>query len=130
MLVAEVFYVLTMMTLKISLAIFFLRIMVRPWQRRTIYLAVGFATLFNIGYFFFAIFQCGYPSSALVVINKRIANKCVTRSQILGLSYTHGAITSLTDIVFAFLPIAMLRSLKMNRREKVTVGLILLLAAV
>lgn len=56
---AEVFYVLTMLVLKISLALFFLRIMVKRWQQKVVYVAITFSTLMSIGYFFFACFQCG-----------------------------------------------------------------------
>jgi len=118
-----------MSTLKISLAIFFLRIMIKPWQRKAVYLAVGISTLFNIGYFFFVIFQCGYPSSAMLFLERKMSDRCISRAPILGLSYTHGAVTSLTDVTFALLPLAMLHSLRMNMRERITVGLILVLAA-
>jgi hypothetical protein len=116
--------------LKISLAIFFLRIMIKPWQRRTVYVAVTLSTLFNIAYFFFAIFQCGYPSSASVFVIRRLTGGCVSSIQILGVSYTHAAVTMATDLTFAALPISILRGSSMKKREKWIIGFILILGAV
>jgi hypothetical protein len=129
LLVTEIFYVLTMLFLKISLAIFFLRIMVAPWQRRVVYITAGIATAFSLAYFFFAIFQCGVPKGPYVFFIRKLSGQCVTPTQILGFSYAHGAITSLTDVIFGFLPIPMLHHTTMNRREKTTVGFILILGA-
>lgn len=60
--VAEVFYILTMLVLKKSLALFFLRIMVKRWQQHVVYCAITLSTVMSIGYFFFACFQCGVSS--------------------------------------------------------------------
>jgi len=104
LLVTEIFYVLTMLVLKIALAIFFLRIMVSPWQRRIVFAAAGLSTVFNTGYFFYAIFQCGIPQGPYIFFIKKISGQCITAAQILGVAYTHGAITALTDLVFAIIP--------------------------
>jgi hypothetical protein len=129
LLVTEYFYILTMLVLKISLAIFFLRIIAKPWQRNLVYAAVTLSTLFNIGYFFFAVFQCGIPKGAFVFFIKKVSGKCINKAEILGVSYAHGAVTTFTDLIFAFLPVFMLHDTNMNRREKWTVGLILVLGA-
>jgi hypothetical protein len=126
----EVFYIVTMLTLKISIGIFFLRIAYRPWHRRIVYVAVGFSTVFSLAYLFFAIFQCGYFSSALVFFVRRLADKCVSRASNFALALTVGLITTLTDLSFAALPFAVLHNAAINKREKVIVGFILTLAAV
>ncbi|KAF2396227.1 hypothetical protein EJ06DRAFT_484040 [Trichodelitschia bisporula] len=127
---AEVFYIVTMVTLKISLSIFFLRIMVKPWQRNTVYGAVACSTLFGLAYCLFAIFQCGYPKNAMVFFIRKLNDKCISTAQNLGMGYTHALITTLTDLIFAILPVAMLKSSNMTSREKWTVGLILIMGAV
>lgn len=122
-------YVATMIVLKISIAIFYLRIMVHRWQRNTIYGSLAVVTLFSVAYFFFAIFQCGATTDPLVFMVRKLDDRCMTHAQILGASYAHGAITSTTDIVFAFLPVAMLRHSNMRSREKTLVVFILTLAS-
>jgi hypothetical protein len=119
-----------MMFLKISLAIFFLRIMVSVWQRRVVYLAAGLSATFNFGYLFFAIFQCGLPEGPRIFFIRRLTGQCVTRTQILGVSYVQGVITALTDVTFGILPIFVLMHTSMNLREKAIVTFILVLAAV
>jgi hypothetical protein len=130
LLVAESFYVVTMCALKISVAIFFTRVMVKPWQRWVVYVSVGLATAINIAYFFLIVFQCGVPNGGMRFLIRQLSKKCLTPAQFLGVSYTHGAISSVTDLIFAFLPVAILRQSKLQRRERMTVLLILTLAAV
>jgi len=130
LIVMEVFYIITMMTLKISIGIFFLRIAFRPWHRYIVYAAVGFSTVFSVAYFFFAIFQCGYFTSALIFFLRRVTDQCVSRVSNLALALTVGVITTLTDLSFAILPFAVLHRAAISKKEKVIVGFILTLAAV
>jgi hypothetical protein len=130
LLTAESFYVLTMLVLKISLALFFLRIMVKPWQQRVVYITITVSSLVSIGYFFFAVFQCGYTSgSAWVFFVRKLTDQCVTPTQIIAVSYTHAGVTTLTDIIFAVLPLFMLRGSRIAARERWIVSFILVLGA-
>ncbi|KIW08155.1 uncharacterized protein PV09_01088 [Verruconis gallopava] len=127
---AESFYVVTMCALKVSVSIFFLRVMIKPWQRKIVYASLLLATLINIAYFFLIVFQCGVPRGGMSFLIKQLAKKCLTPAQFLGVSYTHGAISSVTDIVFALLPFTVLRESKLRTRERATVVAILALAAI
>lgn len=119
-----------MMTLKISLAIFFLRIMVERWHRNVVIGAVTLSTAFSIAYFFFAVFQCGAPIDPFTFLIKKLSGRgCINSTQILGMSYTHSAITTVTDLTFAIVPLAILKGLNMRKREKIAVFFILLLGA-
>lgn len=129
LLTAESFYVLTMLMLKISLTLFFLRIMVKPWQQRVVYVSITISTLVSTAYFFFAIFQCGYPSNAWIFFIRKITNKCITPTQIIAVSYTHGGVTTLTDAIFAAFPLFMLKGSNMSLRERWIVSFILVLGA-
>jgi hypothetical protein len=129
LIVMEVFYIITMMILKISIGIFFLRIAYRPWHKRIVYVAVGFSTVFSVAYVFVSIFQCGYFTSALVFFLKRLADQCISRTSNFALALTVGVITTLTDLSFAILPFAVLHKATITKREKATVGFILTLAA-
>ncbi|KAF2432375.1 hypothetical protein EJ08DRAFT_585601 [Tothia fuscella] len=130
LIITECFYVLTMLVLKLSIAIFFLRIIAKRWQRVVVYISAGVSILINTVSFFFIVFQCGVPSSAYLIFIRLASGQCISRGQILGLNYGQGGITTLTDVVFAILPIFMLQGTNMNSRERWTVGFILLLAAV
>ncbi|KIW04482.1 uncharacterized protein PV09_04241 [Verruconis gallopava] len=122
-------YVATMLVLKISIAIFYLRVMVKSWQRRVICGTLGLVTIFSIAYFFFAILQCGPTVDPIKFMNRKLGGQCVSDAKILGASYAQGAITSVTDIIYAAMPVTLLRRSNMRARDKVTVMFILTLAA-
>jgi hypothetical protein len=118
LIISESFYILTMITIKISLGIFFLRIMVQKWQKRTIYAIVTVSTLIGLAYFFLAIFQCGFPVEAQIFWQRRVAGQCMSKSIIFGMSYTHAVVTAATDILLGVLPITIVKEAKINHREK------------
>jgi hypothetical protein len=117
-----------MIAIKVSLGIFFLKIMTRQWQRYVIYAAMLSSTVVGIAFSFFSTFVCGVPRP-LDVIEKEILGKCRKPIEILVISYFHGILTSSTDFIFASLSVSMLGKSKLGRREKATVTFILLLAA-
>ncbi|KAF2437130.1 hypothetical protein EJ08DRAFT_13952 [Tothia fuscella] len=125
LLVCETFYIITMLTLKISLAIFFLRILLRPWQRRVVYTAVTISTIFSTAYFFFAVFQCGVVRNSLDLFTRFSKEQCVSPASILGVSYTHAVITASTDWTFAVLPMVMIKTSRLEKKEKIIVGFII-----
>jgi hypothetical protein len=129
LMVAEAFYVVTMCALKVSVSIFFLRVMVKPWQRWVIYAALFAATAVNIAYFFVIIFQCGVPKGAMIFLTKQLAQKCLKKNEFLAASYVHGVITTVTDIGFAILPITIFKESRLGLRERLIVVAILMLAA-
>jgi hypothetical protein len=127
--VGEVFYILTMMALKVALALFFLRIIVEPWQRKAIYIALIVLTVYSTGYLIFAVFQCGVPHGTSLW-SRKLSGECVGTASILGLGYSYALVNALTDLIFVSLSIPMLRKVRINRREKVIVGGIFFLASV
>ncbi|TLD36890.1 hypothetical protein E2P81_ATG02672 [Venturia nashicola] len=129
LLVAEVFYILTMMVLKIALAAFVLRIIIEPWQRRVVYFNLTASTAIGSGYFFYAVFQCGVPHDKTFWI-QRLSGECAGTGSILGLGYTNALINALTDLSFVALAIPMLHKVRINFREKIIVGGIFVLASV
>jgi hypothetical protein len=126
-LVTEDFYILTMLALKMSLGTFFLRILVRTWERRIIYIIVTVSTLYGIGLFFFAVFQCGIFENAFDFWSKLTSHRCITPPQVKTVTYTYAIITIATDFAFALLPVKTLWESAMQMKEKLIVGFILLL---
>lgn len=94
--VAEVFYVLSLLALKISLSVFFLRLTVQLWQRRVVLVALAVSSSFSVLMFFFVVFQCGVYKNTTVFLLRRFSNQCASNSFTLGMTYTHAIITTLT----------------------------------
>jgi hypothetical protein len=122
LLISETFYIWTVLVLKISVGLFFLRLSVERWQKAIVWFLMFLSTSFSIGLFFFEIFQCGYFSTMLEFVIKKATNECVSGFTILSMTYTHAAITAFTDWVFVILPFFILKSSKMQTKEKIVVG--------
>ena len=115
-----------MIFLKISLGIFFLRIVIRPWHAIFVYAIMTVSTAFGIAYFFFALFQCGNPTK---ILENKLAGHCQSASTQLGMGYTHASVQAFSDWAFASLPVIILWDAKMDRRTKASVAFILMLGA-
>jgi hypothetical protein len=113
------------MFLKISIGLFFLQIVQTPRIRAVIYTCVGTSTIFSIAMLGFAIFQCGVYDNIWDFIGKRFTGKCVSDAAALGMTFTHGAITIITDWMFLILPFFILRGTLMAKREKLAIGFVL-----
>lgn len=115
------------MALKISLALFFLRFICGPWQKRTIYTTIIITTVFGTAYLLYATFQCGAPHG-LSFWERKLLGKCAGTASILGMAYTHGVLTALTDAVFLVLTIPAIIKIKIRSGERLVLGGILTLA--
>ncbi|KAF2396458.1 hypothetical protein EJ06DRAFT_240883 [Trichodelitschia bisporula] len=125
-LVAETFYLTTILFLKLSLGFFFLRVAIKKWQRRTIITTMTVSTIIHFYHIFFVIFMCGDPRNYL---QNRLNHKCVGRNVEVALAYEQAAVTTATDWIFALLPIPMLWNTSMDLRSKLSVGFVLSLGA-
>lgn len=127
---AEIFYLTTVMFLKLSVGLFFLGFLNSVPLRRLVYVIMGISTVFSIAMILFALFQCGLPTDAFHFVEKRLStNDCVSDSAALGMTYTHAVITILSDWTFVCLPFFLLRDSLMNRKEKWTLTGILAFAS-
>ena len=120
-------YILTTVALKISLAIFFLRIVVRQWQRRVIWIVTAIYTIYATAFAFVAVFQCGIPTNFLI---KEAVGICIKDDVLQPLNYIHASLNAISDWTFAFLPIFVLWNSQMPRSAKISAGLLLSLGAV
>ena len=130
LIVAEVFYIVTMVTFKISLAFFFLRLVKLMWERFVVYAAVAMSIVFGIAYLLFSIFECGVPTDRIGYALKRMELHCAPAGVIAGMGYTHAVTSCLTDWIFAVLPIPLLIKTPMPVREKIIVVIILAMGTV
>ncbi|KAI5204134.1 hypothetical protein E4T39_03808 [Aureobasidium subglaciale] len=116
-------YILTTVIFKLSLAVFFLRVVNQRWQRQVIIGSVTLYTLFGIAWLFVAMFQCGSPGN---YGKNEAAGKCLPFKTVLRpLNYIHGVFNAVTDWIFAIIPIFVVRSAQMHRQQKITVCTIL-----
>jgi hypothetical protein len=119
-----------MMALKLSLALFFFRIMVMRWQRWIILASITASTVFGVAYFFFAIFQCGWFSNIDMFIGRIVQGKCANKSVGLGMNYTYASLATISDWVCGLIPIFILRESTMLLKAKLIVCGLMFLAAV
>lgn len=125
---SEVFYILTTTALKISLGLFFLRLLTKPWQRRLFHTILAVSALYGVFYFFATIFVCGNPAKlADSLLGSR---RCAPTGFILATGYLYGIINVVADWIFTLIPILILIDSDMDRSSKISVGLVMGFAAI
>jgi hypothetical protein len=129
LLAADTFYVVTVAFFKISLGLFFMRVIVDQKQRTVIRWVVITFTTFSFGYFWFAVFQCGVPSGSHYW-QRRLANQCSPLKFSLSLGYIHALLSAGSDFTFMCLPYPLLRDSQLKTREKWLVSGILVFGTV
>ncbi|KAJ5483430.1 hypothetical protein N7530_002676 [Penicillium desertorum] len=107
---------------KISIGLFLLRFAPRKGYKVFIWVVIVLMTLYTAICFLTLIFQCQDIRSNW---DSSVKSKCFTPKQLLTLSYTNTALNILTDLIFAVLPVFMLRHLQVNRRVKASLICIL-----
>lgn len=122
------FYVATVTMIKISLGIFLSRIVVRKSHKIIIYVVVAVSTVWGCASMMVAVFQCGYPKSSEFYISQRINGRCITNATALGVAYTQGVVSALSDFIFTMLPLFILRDAQMEKRAKISLAIILCIA--
>ena len=123
------FYIVTMMTIKIALGVFFLRIFTAQYMLWTVKVIMAISSIFGVVYLFSVIFQCGAPINGPTFWVKILSNQCESKEFIYGLVYTHSTIMAVTDMIFVLLPYLLIRGSSKPRREKMVIGGILMLGA-
>lgn len=106
--------------MKLLVCTFYLRITVLKWQVWTVYALMGINAIYTIGYFILILNQCT-PVSFLWTQLRGAKGHCLPNRGILGTSYTHNAISILSDWILATMPLFMLKGSKLNRRAKAAV---------
>lgn len=128
LLAAESVYLLGMVTLKISLGLFFYRLLSTRKQRQILMGVVTLSTVMGISYFFWGLFQCGTPGVGDTFWFKRLTNRCKHEPQGAIWGYIHSGINTITDIILSTLPIPLVWKAKINKKDKIVVSAILILA--
>ncbi|ENI01638.1 hypothetical protein COCC4DRAFT_147400 [Bipolaris maydis ATCC 48331] len=124
--VSESSYVLTMMLIKISLAIFFARIVVKRWHLMVIYMFVTLSIMSSIATYFYVFLRCG-PNLDQYLI-RELMRDCTPIQLDIFMAYQQAVFNSITDVAFLFMPVLLLWNSPMERRAKISVGIILVVA--
>lgn len=114
-----------MVIFKISLGIFYLRILVSRWQRVTLYITVAVSTIYGIFFFFMILFQCGMPADYLL---NAVTDSCVGGSGFyMIVAMVAGVVNTVSDFILALLPIALVYKAPMTLLAKSSACMLLLL---
>lgn len=131
LLLGEFFYIWTVLILKLSVGLFYLRLSVEKLQKAVVWFLMGLSTVLSIVLFFIQVFQCGVPDNMIeFVIKKTTERGCISSQVVRSLTYTHAAITAFTDWAFVILPFFILRKSNMQSKEKIIVGILMAFASV
>jgi hypothetical protein len=117
-----------MITLKISLGLFFNRIMNEKWQKKALAITMSITLFVGIGYWLFSIFQCGIPNKGAAFWQKKLGNMCASDATAIGLGYTSGLVNAIGDVILCGLPIPVILKARLSSKEKAIISGIFVLA--
>jgi hypothetical protein len=117
LLAIETLYIATTAFFKVSLGLFFLRLLTRKWERRIIWSLIGVYSVYSFGYVFYATFQCGVPTGD-AFWTRKFFHRCGSDAVGLTLGYVHGTLTAGADLIFVILPLPAIYKSFLSRREK------------
>ncbi|EMD58555.1 hypothetical protein GGP41_006014 [Bipolaris sorokiniana] len=127
---SEVFYLLTTTFLKVSLGLFFLRVLTKKWQKHVFHTVLTIGVLYGFFYFFIVLFQCGDPRRIADGFIQKTSDKCLPQALRMSTGYIYGIINVLADWTFVLIPISVLMDSDLDRRSKMSVGIVMALGAV
>lgn len=116
------------MAIKASIAIMLLRLSVRPAHKVILWITIIVTEIYSAFFFFLFVFQC-IPSQYFWTRFTGGQGSCLDTSIIIGATYGYSAITCVGDLVFSILPVLLVWSLQMGRKEKAAVVAILAMGA-
>ncbi|KAJ8108448.1 hypothetical protein ONZ43_g6421 [Nemania bipapillata] len=126
----ELTYIVTGISLKLTVGLFLLRICGRKWQKIAIYTVLIVCIGFNSFYLFIAVFQCRPVEFYWEqYTNATINGRCLSSKLITSLTYAACAVNAAGDWVLGLLPIALVRGLDLAKRQKISIAAILALGA-
>ncbi|KAF2476778.1 uncharacterized protein BDR25DRAFT_203703, partial [Lindgomyces ingoldianus] len=109
------FYCITMISSKVSIGFFLLRVTVKKIHAWIIYVAMSISILAGVVFFFVCLFQCTPVSHFW---KRDQPGKCININAIIGLSYLYSIFSIVSDFTFAILPGFLIWGLQLKRRTK------------
>lgn len=127
-LACEVLYLVEQILLKASLAIFFLRIVTVTWQRRVFQALICFYELYTLALFFCVLFADGRPTGHNILLGSA-SNPDFDHALFGPLNYIQTVLNIVVDITFTMIPIFVVSKALMPLREKISISVLILIAA-
>src|ERR1700761_4579329 len=115
----------SMIFLKLSIGVFFLRILMTQRQRYAVYIVMVMSVTVNVLDTFWNIFSCGNPR---LFVSHTLSGNCASIAWQLAESYIQNIANTGTDLALACLPFFLLRDSMMATSAKLSVAFILILA--
>ncbi|KAK8022297.1 hypothetical protein PG993_013064 [Apiospora rasikravindrae] len=122
-----IWYCITMITSKISIGVFLLRITVVKAHKWIIYVVLFLSVITGVVFFFVTLLQC---QPLYYFWDKDNPGTCLPPSIIAALTYLYSAFSVLCDFTFALLPLHMIMGLQMRQSIKYSLVPILGMACV
>ncbi|KAH8728786.1 hypothetical protein GQ44DRAFT_675386 [Phaeosphaeriaceae sp. PMI808] len=120
-------YCLAMITSKVSIGLFLLRVTVKPIHKWILYAAMAVSVFTGAVFFFVTLFQC---SPISFFWNKHQPGQCVPIDVIIALTFLYSACAIISDFTFAILPVFLIWGLNMPRKTRIMLIPILGMACV
>lgn len=121
-----VLYCFSVLVVKLSLGLSFLRVLSIPSQRMAAWCLIIFSTIINLALGLFLLFSCGNPAH---FANKVIGKKCQLNTvQFRVLLYIQACANIVVDLGLLALPLSIVMNSMMTARAKVSVSCIFVLA--
>jgi hypothetical protein len=117
-----------MITVKLSIGLFLLRVTIKPLHRWIIYIAMGLTVLTGLVFFFVTLLQC----APLSYFWDKSSGKgwCINVDVIIALTFLYSAVSVICDFTFAILPIFLVWNLNMSFKTRILLIPILGMACV
>lgn len=116
-----------MITSKVSIGCFLLRITNRRIDAWIIYISMVITVLSGVIYFFVVMFQCNPVSFAW---DKNQPGSCMSMNTIMTFTWIYSILNIICDLTFAILPCFLVWNLQMHRRNKIALLPVLTIACV
>jgi hypothetical protein len=111
------FYCITMITSKISIGWFLLRIAIKRIHSWIIYSAMFISVVAGIAFFFVCMFQCKPVS---YFWNKEQSGQCINNDIVIGLGFVYSTFSVISDFTFALIPAFLVWNLQLKKATKIS----------
>ncbi|KAJ4394185.1 hypothetical protein N0V93_003402 [Gnomoniopsis smithogilvyi] len=122
--ISEILYAPVSAMVRTSVALFLLRVSAVPCHKWIILVNLSAIYVISIVFTFVVTFQCDPPSYFYDQV-LGLAGRCMPIEVVPYVTIAHSSVSAVADLVFAWLPIAMLWNVQLNKRTKVVVALLL-----
>jgi hypothetical protein len=127
---AEILYVPTVALIKASIAVYLIRIAVKPIHIWTICLSMALFLTYSISFFVILLMQCRPISFYWRQALGEKDGVCWDPNIVAGVAYGHGGTSVLTDLTLGIIPAFIVADLQITKRTKIAVAFTLALGSV